>query len=204
VNNPLSQLPPLLVVADSAATAGRPLVRVVKEAVAGGARAVWLRDKGAEPARRRQLASALASLLHQVGGILLASPGPGAEAADGTHLGASVPWLGEGPVGRSCHDLSDVRRAARQGCAWATLSPIFTSAAKPGYGPALGLGALRQAALEQPELAVWALGGVDEANAASCLDAGASGVAVMSAVLAAPAPAAAVAAILARLQRAAV
>ena len=50
--------------------------------------------------------------------------------------------------------------AAGEGCDYATLSPIFVSASKPGYGPALGVGALRDAPLP-----VYALGGVDPSNA---------------------------------------
>jgi thiamine-phosphate pyrophosphorylase len=199
------RLPPLLVVADSAETGGRPLVQVVSQAVLGGARAVWLRDKQAAPDARRQVAAELAELLHSAGGWLVASPGPGHESTDGCHLGAGDLWPEPAgapgglaaPVGRSCHNLPDLARAAAEGCEWATLSPIFASTSKPGYGPALG-----PAALAGAPLPTWALGGVDEANAAECVRAGAAGVAVMGAVMKAPDPAAAVARIQARLEQA--
>jgi len=194
-------LPRLLVVADSAETAGRPLVAVVREAVAGGARAVWLRDKASGPDQRRRVVAELAEILHDVGGLLIASPGPGTELADGCQLGAGAPPSsapGAQTLGRSCHDRSELARAAAEGCGWATLSPIFASGSKPGYGPALGLGALSGVPLP-----TWALGGVGAANAGDCLWAGAAGVAVMGAVLRSPKPAGAVAAILARLEEAA-
>jgi thiamine-phosphate pyrophosphorylase len=199
------RLPALVVVADSAETGGRPLVSVVTEAVLGGARAVWLRDKQAGPDARRQMAAELAELLHRAGGWLVASPGPGHESADGCHLGADDRWpVSSGPpeafagrVGRSCHNRPDLVRAAAEGCEWATLAPIFSSTSKPGYGPALG-----PAALAGAPLPTWALGGVDEANAAECVRAGAAGVAVMGAVMRAPDPASAVARIQARLQQA--
>jgi thiamine-phosphate diphosphorylase len=201
----LVRLPALVVVADSAETGGRPLVRVVTEAVLGGARAVWLRDKQVAPDARRQVAAELAELLHGAGGWLVASPGPGHESADGCQLGADDPWPGPagspgefpGGVGRSCHNRPDLVQAAAEGCEWATLSPIFSSTSKPGYGPALG-----PAALTGTPLPTWALGGVDEANAAECLRAGAAGVAVMGAVMRAPDPARAVARIQARLEQA--
>jgi thiamine-phosphate pyrophosphorylase len=202
---PLVRLPALVVVADSAETGGRPLVSVVTEAVLGGARAVWLRDKQVGPGARRQVAAELAELLHSAGGWLVASPGPGDESADGCHLGAGDPWpVPAGSpgaladrVGRSCHNRPDLVQAAAEGCDWATLSPIFSSTSKPGYGPALG-----PAPLAGAPLPTWALGGVDETNAAECLRAGAAGVAVMGAVMRAHDPAGAVARIQVRLEQA--
>jgi thiamine-phosphate diphosphorylase len=183
--------PALVVVADSSATAGRPLFRVVEQAVEGGARAVWLRERDRPPADRRRLASKLADLLGAADGILISSPGPGSEYAAGVHLGAGDRQSSTGPAGRSCHSVADLNRAAAEGCQWATLSPIFVSTSKPGYGPARGLSELAQVPLP-----TWALGGVHAGNARSCLDAGAVGVAVMGAVLGAPDPAEAVAQIL--------
>ena len=62
-----------------------------------------------------------------------------------------------------------------------TLSPIFASASKPGYGPALGLERLAEVAAVSP-LPVIALGGIeDEGSVRACLDAGAAAVAVMGA-----------------------
>jgi thiamine-phosphate pyrophosphorylase len=107
------------------------------------------------------------------------------------HLGAGDHHSGNHKAGRSCHSVSDLARAAAEGCRWATLSPIFAPVSKPGYGPALGPSALAQAPLP-----TWALGGVHAGNARTCLDAGAVGVAVMGAVLGAPDPAGAVAGIL--------
>jgi thiamine-phosphate pyrophosphorylase len=215
---PARPLPVLLVVADSAAAGGRPLVEVVGAAVSGGARAVWLRDKEAAPEERRLLAAQLAGILHRSGGLLIASPGPGSEVADGTQLGATSPgpkglaggtghspagqnmvgqnmvgqnMVGQNMVGRSCHSFSELEKAAAEGCRWATLSPIFATGSKPGYGPALGTGALARSPLP-----TWALGGVNQANAPECIRAGAAGVAVMGAVMKAKDPAATVAALL--------
>jgi thiamine-phosphate pyrophosphorylase len=90
-------------------------------------------------------------------------------------------------VGRSCHSAAELAAAAAEGCDYATLSPIFPSASKPGYGPALGVDALRDAPLP-----VYALGGVDPTNARTCVEAGAVGVAVMGYVMRAADPALAV------------
>jgi thiamine-phosphate diphosphorylase len=190
-------LPRLVLVADSSATRGRPLAQVVGDAVAAGVRAVWLRERQAGQDRRRELAKLLAELLRSEGGVLLASPGPGAELADAVQLGRDDPRPGGGVTGRSCHTREELEQAAAEGCSWAMLSPIFPSASKPGYGPPLGT-----AALSAAPLPTWALGGVGEANASACIEAGAAGVAVMGAVLAAPQPGRAAKAILASVARA--
>jgi len=84
-------------------------------------------------------------------------------------------------VGVAAHGIEDLRRARDAGADYATLSPIFASPSKPGYGPALGLGVLRAAA--SLDLPVLALGGVTANEAQACVEAGAHGVAVMGAAM---------------------
>jgi thiamine-phosphate pyrophosphorylase len=67
-----------------------------------------------------------------------------------------------------------------------TLSPIFATASKPGYGPELGLAALTHAA--RHGLALLALGGVTPQRARECVAAGAAGIAVMGEVMRAAGP----------------
>ncbi|HET9692297.1 MAG TPA: thiamine phosphate synthase [Acidimicrobiales bacterium] len=174
---------------DAGATGGRPLAGVVAAAVEGGARAVVLREKHLPRDERAALAVTLAGLLRPVGGVVLVASDPTIRA-DGVHLAAADPFppSATGLVGRSCHSAADVARAAAEGCAYATLSPIFPTVSKPGYGPALG-----PAVLADHPLPVWALGGVDASSAGACLRAGAAGVAVMGTVMRADDPAAVVA-----------
>jgi thiamine-phosphate diphosphorylase len=183
--------PRLLVLTDRTQTAGRPLLDVVTAAIAGGARAVVLREKDLAARARAELASALAAVLRPVDGMLLVASGPA--TADGVHLAGADPFPVPAPpvVGRSCHSGAELRDAAVEGCAYATLSPIFRSASKPGYGPPLGPEALRDAPLP-----VLALGGVTPSNAGACVAAGAYGVAVMGELMRAPDPAATVSALL--------
>jgi thiamine-phosphate pyrophosphorylase len=182
----------LLLLTDRTQTRGRALVDVVRDAVDGGARAVVLREKDLPPPARAELAVRLAAVLRPVDGTLLvaSSPEPG---ADGVHLAAGDPFPTPPPeiVGRSCHRVTELPAAAAEGCSYATLSPIFASASKPGYGPPLG-----PAGLGDPPLPVYALGGVTASNAGRCLTGGAAGVAVMGAVMRADDPAAVVAALL--------
>ena len=74
------------------------------------------------------------------------------------------------------------------GADYVTLSPIYQSASKPGYGPPLGLDAIKRAA--QIGIPILALGGIAASNAAATMNAGAAGVAVMGSVMAAEKPAA--------------
>jgi thiamine-phosphate pyrophosphorylase len=84
-------------------------------------------------------------------------------------------------VSRACHDPL---RAVDLDADAVLLSPIFE--ARKGW-PALGLAALQQLQPKRTEAravpALYALGGVDAGNAAACLAAGATGVAVIGAAL---------------------
>jgi thiamine-phosphate pyrophosphorylase len=195
-----SPLPGLLVLTDRHATGGRPLLDVVRAAVDGGARAVVLREKDLTVDDRRRLADQLRAVVPL---LIVASdrdPLP-VDAPDAVHLSSRAAWPAaatRGPlvVGRSCHDAASLTAAATEGCAYATLSPIHVTATKPGYGPALGVDALRNAPLP-----VYALGGVEPHLAADAIAAGATGVAVLGAVMRADHPDRVVAALLAALGR---
>jgi len=84
-------------------------------------------------------------------------------------------------IGVPAHSLCEVARARDAGADYATLSPIFASPSKPGHGPALGLGAPAEAA--RMGLPVLALGGVTVDEARGCVEAGATGIAVMGAAM---------------------
>jgi thiamine-phosphate pyrophosphorylase len=89
-------------------------------------------------------------------------------------------------LGRSVHSIDEARAAwAEEDLDYVELGTIFPSRSHPG-GPVLGLEAVGEAAALG--LPVLAIGGIDARNAASVLVAGASGVAVISAILAADDP----------------
>jgi thiamine-phosphate diphosphorylase len=201
-------LPHLLVLTDGEQTGARTLLDTVRLAIDGGTQAVVLREKRATTAERRALAAALRPIVASVSGVLLVASDLTIEA-DGVHLSATDPYPFEDRpaiVGRSCHDLADVRRAAAEGCDYATLSPIFATISKPGHGPALGLDGLRDivddfelgsddapAAPVGPDgkaMPIYALGGIDVDLAGVCLRAGARGVAAMGSVMRAADPSA--------------
>jgi thiamine-phosphate pyrophosphorylase len=176
--------PAILVITDRR-QARVPLETIAAGLFAGGCRWLSLREKDMPSAERRDLLRRLKKLGDAHGASVIIHDDLAAAAdtgAAGIHLpaGASVREarrvLGiEVLIGQSAHNQDDVRRAAGEGAGYVTLSPIFLTDSKPGYGPALGLDALR---VPSPS-PVLALGGVGISNAADCIAAGAAGIAVM-------------------------
>ena len=97
-------------------------------------------------------------------------------------------WL----VGASAHSAAEAASLIAAGADYVTISPVFLTASKPGYGPALGLDGLARMVMAAPG-PVLALGGVTPDKAALCRAAGAGGIAVMGEVMRADDPRATVA-----------
>jgi thiamine-phosphate pyrophosphorylase len=167
--------------------AGRSLPEVIQQAVDGGARYVVLREKDLPREERAALAAALRSVLAPVQGRLVVA-GPDPLGGDAVHLTAGGPYPPPdlALVGRSCHDAAELERLTTEH--YAMVSPVFPTASKPGYGPPLGIDGLARLVARSP-VPVLALGGVTPGNARECVAAGASGVAVMGAVMRAADPA---------------
>ena len=179
-------LPATLLVVTDRHQAASPLPELCEGLLGAGIRWIWLRDRDLPASARRALAFDLASRVARHGGTLTvgadvdlaAEVGAGVQLAAAADVAAARRRLGPGRlVGVSAHGLGDLLAAHGAGADYATLSPVFPTASKPGYGPALGLAGLRAAA--GIGLPVLALGGVTAATAGSCLEAGAAGVAIM-------------------------
>lgn len=187
-----------------------PFERVVAVAEAasralGPGLLVQLRDKTAEPeallASARALRVVTSGSCFVVNGRDLATSLEVARAAeaDGVHVtGAALAAgavatarRGASFVSAATHDDADVERAAGEGASLVFVSPIF---ATPGKGPPRGLAALASArrvvdAMHDARPLVFALGGIDPANAAACAASGADGAAVIRAAFEAEAEA---------------
>ncbi|MGY2067068.1 thiamine phosphate synthase [Blastococcus sp. SYSU DS0619] len=178
-------LPRLLVLTDRTQCRG-DLTGTVARAVAAGARAVVLREKDLPLRERVALAADLRNVLASVDGVLVWSGADGSGGEAAVHLSArdAFPERRPAVVGRSCHSAAEVAQAAAEGCDHVFVSPVFLTASKPGYGPALGLDGL--AALVRGAPPVYALGGIEPVGVPGCLAAGARGVAVMGPVMREP------------------
>lgn len=108
--------------------------------------------------------------------IAIAGSADGVHLRDGSITPAQIRSIAERPmfISVSCHDLQSVAAAAQAGADLAVLAPIYPPLSKDATRPPLGLGVLREATrLGAP---VIALGGITEANAGACMEAGAAGV----------------------------
>ena len=183
-------------VADAAFRRGRDFLQALEMAVEGGATAVQIRGKTIEAGELFTLASASASLLKPRGIPLLVNDRADiarACGADGVHLGredlplaAARKILGSGAViGLSVNTIDEAREAERLGADYIGLGPVFATTTKDTPLPVLGAeGVARiKAAVVIPVIAI---GGLNAANVAAIMQAGADGAAVISAVWGVP------------------
>lgn len=189
------------------ARAGLSVDDVLTRTLAMGVRVVLLRGSGATLAERQAVdVERLLARVHARKGVMFVH-GRDFEnaAADGVHWHAGVLYDKTGSdattsgsrgsprrfvatgsdaamsgshFGVSTHSRSELGRATRIGAQWATLSPFEATASKPGYGPALGVGGLREI-LAGCTIPVFALAGVSASTVVGIGDAGAAGAAVM-------------------------
>lgn len=187
--------PPLLVISDRS-QATRPLVEIAAAAFEGGCRWFSLREKDLPAAERRALLAELVALGRRYDAAVMAHDdidAVEAVGAAGVHLPrGSEPAIArrrlpQGLIGVSTHSAAEAAAQLRAGADYVTLSPIFLTDSKPGYGPALGLDTLAAAAQAAPGPII-ALAGIGPDNAAACLAAGARGVAVMGEIMRAADP----------------
>ncbi|MHB1415979.1 MAG: thiamine phosphate synthase [Chloroflexota bacterium] len=199
---PALALPTLCLVTDRTLSGEERLPDVVAEAVAGGVTIVQLRENDLPAAELSALAVRLKPLL---GDAVLVVNGTAdvarTVAAAGIQLGRHSPPTATvrglvGPdllIGRSVHGVAEAVAAERDGADFVVLGTIFPSRSHPGR-PGAGL-ALVRAARAVVRLPIIAIGGIDTTNARPVMEAGADGVAVISAIILAPDPRAAAAAL---------
>jgi thiamine-phosphate pyrophosphorylase len=170
----------------------------VRAALEAGCRFIQLRDKTLPRRELGALAADLVALAHQSGATILINTHidlARQTGADGLHRPADGPSLAEirsllgaeAIIGVSTHSLAEAEHAQDEGADYITLSPIFETPSKPGYGPSLGLAELGRVC-EAVDIPVYALAGVTPERVKPCLEAGAHGVAVMGGVMRATKP----------------
>ena len=199
-------VPPLVLVTDRRATGGRDLLDVVAAALDAGLPAVQLREKDLPGGPLLALAERLRAVTARAGALLLVNDRLDvavAAGADGVHLGGgSVPvdvarrLLPAGAlVGVSTHAPAE---AADTTADFAVFGPVYATPSKAAYGPPQGEARFRTAAATA-RVPLLAIGGVTAAQVAALRAAGAAGVAVIRAILAAEDPARATRVLLAAL-----
>ena len=190
----------LYVIIDPAVAGERDVLRVAREAIAGGAAIVQWRDKTREKGLQLADVRTLAEICRGAGVPLIVNDDVDlalAAEADGVHVGQRdlpvavvrrlVPggWI----IGASTNDADEARAAEADGADYVSVGNLFGTTSKDDTRPAT-LHTLREvkAAVGVP---VCAIGGIDETNIAGVVAAGADMAAVISAVMAADDPRAA-------------
>lgn len=185
----------LCLVTDRDLARGRPLLEIVSAAVRGGATMVQLREKNASTRLFVEEARALKDMLGPLDVALAINDRLDvalAVGADVLHVGQSDMRIEDVrriagdrlAVGLSITCEQDMLRPDAQAADYLGVGPIFAQTTKPDATPPLGVEGLR-ALVKHARKPVIAIGGLTAANSAAVLAAGADGLAVVSAVVAA-------------------
>jgi len=180
----------LYVITDRNLCAPRLLYDMLHDLLDVGVSAIQLREKDLSDIEFIKLAEPIRKLCHAYAAQLFINSRVEIATdlgADGLHLpGNSVSveevikqTNGRFIIGCSVHTLDEAKRRESEGADFITYSPIYPTASKPGYGPAVGLDNLRRVA-GAVKIPVFALAGITPERVSECIDAGAYGVAVMS------------------------
>ena len=170
-----------------------PLIDVVSELLDVGVTAFQLREKDLSDTELIQLAQPIAKLCHNYEAKLFINTHTCIArdvGAAGVHLPANAESVGSIKaetgdnfyIGCSVHSFDAAKKREAEGADFVTYSPIYPTASKPGYGPAVGTANLTEV-VEGVKLPAFALGGITPARVLECLTAGAFGIAVMSGVM---------------------
>jgi thiamine-phosphate pyrophosphorylase len=185
----------------AAQTGASNLLENIRAAVEAGVNWVQIREKDLPARELLELARQTVQMAAERGE---GNPGPAqiiindrldvalAAGAHGVHLGHeslgagdAVRWCraGNAPadfaIGVSCHSLEEAREAGSAKADYIFWGPIFETPSKLQFGPPQGLVKLAEVCRAVPNMKVVAIGGVNAENAASCIQAGASGIAAI-------------------------
>ena len=192
--------PSLYVVLDRVAARGRSLDDLLAAIIDGGCRMVQLREKEWPSGRMLPLAERLLLRARRAGVTFVVNDRVDlavAVGADGVHLGQddlpariARPLLRPGMLlGISTHDVAQAHAARDAGADYVAVGAMFATTTKADF-QLVGPGLVRKL---RPDIRVplVGIGGITHDNVADVIQAGADGVAVISAVCGAPDPAAA-------------
>jgi len=185
----------LYLVTDAGLSRGRSHSRIVEAAVRGGVTMVQYREKDAPTRRMIEEAAVLCGLCRAAGISFIVNDRLDvalAVDADGVHVGQDdMPaprarrLLGRKKIlGVSAGSVEEALKAVEDGADYIGASPVFSTPTKPDAPPPLGIEGLRRIT-QAARIPVVAIGGINASNAAAMREAGAAGIAVVSAIVAA-------------------
>jgi len=191
----------LCLVTDEAACKGRPLPEVVAAAAKGGVTMVQLREKDLNSRQFIRRAEILLEILAPQGIPLIINDRVDialAISADGVHVGQSdMPVLQVRDlvspfaiVGLSIETVDQGKASENLPTNYYGVGPIFSTPTKTDAAPPMGLSGLKELRLHTQK-PLMAIGGITEQNVEKVMQAGADGIAVVSAICSAEDPEAA-------------
>ena len=188
----------LYLVTDRILSKGRSIEWIVEEAVKGGVTMVQLREKHCPTREFIELAVRLMEKLHLTGIPLIINDRLDialAANADGLHIGQNdIPYaiarrlLGQDKIiGLSVENMEQVQEANKLDVDYIGISPIFSTKTKNDTMKPFGLEGIRHVKAITCHPAV-AIGGINVSNVRQIMEAGANGIAIVSAIMSADDP----------------
>jgi len=186
----------LYVITDEEVAGGLSHAEIARQAIAGGADVIQLRDKACGPGELLRIGRIIRKITRKTGTPFIVNDRLDialACGADGVHLGqddmgASVARQIAPPrfiIGISVGTLEEAVRAEQEGADYIAVSPVFPTKSKNDAGPGHGLDLLKEIR-QNITIPVVAIGGINAGNVNDVIEAGADGVAVISAVVGDP------------------
>jgi len=196
VTMPTHELSGLYIILDPSVRPDRPLGAVLKAAAEGGAKLFQYRNKVASMREQYGEALPLRKLAGELGVTFLVNDRCDlalAVDADGVHLGQDDlscrdvrRILGTDKIiGLSTHHAEQVRQANDLELDYIGFGPIFKPVSKQDHDPVVGVDGFKLVRA-LTSLPVFAIGGIRAEQVSAVMKAGADGIAVISAVVAAP------------------
>lgn len=188
----------LYLVTDRTQTRSHDLLWVLEQALAGGVKAVQLREKDlggrelfqlAEKARQLCASYDAALFINDRVDIALAVDAAGVQLGKGS-LPIEIARSLLGPqkfIGASIHSLVEGQQAERGGADFVLFGPVYFTPSKASFGAPQGLAALAKI-VEMLSLPVYAIGGVTADNTGAVRRVGVRGVALITAIMGAEKP----------------
>jgi thiamine-phosphate pyrophosphorylase len=175
---------------------GRDHIEGAREALQGGADVIQFREEKMDTGEMIRVCGIIQTLCRQHGAIFIVNDRVDvalAMDADGVHVGqrdmpATIARRLIGPhkiLGVSAGDVEHAKKAEVDGADYVGTGMIFPAGVKKDIGVAKGVAILREIS-KAVQIPVVAIGGIDHGNAATCIEAGAAGCAVITAVISAP------------------
>jgi thiamine-phosphate pyrophosphorylase len=173
--------------------AGRDHIEGAREALQGGADVIQFREKKMDTGEMIRVCEIIQTLCRQYDAIFIVNDRIDvalAMDADGVHIGqkdmpATIARRLIGPhkiLGVSAGNGEKAKKAEVDSADYVGTGMIFPAGIKKAVGVAKGVAVLREVS-RAVKVPVVAIGGIDCDNAASCIEAGAAGCAVITAVI---------------------